>query len=491
MNNQAHRLKRNLWSNAPFFLLTVLFLLHPNCVHAQEHALDYQKDAGAQKAFTLTLADVIDLALQDNRSLISSAYGVEGQELSVGVAQSEFKLKLFPQATAEGTDETSRIGGGVTVEKKFTPGPIASITPEVFRNYNGDNDEAYGSQLGISLTIPLLRGFGSEFNLDGVSTAQYSLRTSKRTHYLVKVNTVLDAVAAVYNIVQQRELVQLYQTQAERFQGHVVMAGAREKIGLATPIDVYRAQIRLKDVQNNLNRAQEALRNAGDRLKIVLATPMEQAVQVAAPLVYQPVDISVAQAVETALQHRVELKQVDDDIEKAKRASRLSKNNLFPQLDLVTSYTRFGNDDVFDGITRFSEDFWSVRLISTTEWSRRAEKAAYQQSLLTVKRIKLNRSTRIDSIKREVRQFYDALEKAQGRMRIRNDQIDQAKGKLALARIKFGHGMADNFNLIEAETELQEARTNLLAAQIEYIVGMYRLRATLGTLIDQTTIPKG
>jgi outer membrane protein TolC len=43
--------------------------------------------------------------------------------------------------------------------------------------------------------------------------------------------------------------------------------------------------------------------------------------------------------------------------------------------------------------------------------------------------------------------------------------------------------MANNFDLIEAETELQEARTNLLAAKIEYIVGTYRLRAALGTLI--------
>lgn len=479
-----HRWKRKNWREIPFFLLTVLLLLHATCVHAQEHAIDHQQNSGAQEASPLTLADVIDLALRDNRSLISSSYGVEGQELSVEVARSEFEWKLFPQATAGATDETRRIGGGVAVEKKFTTGPVANISPEVFRNYDGDDVEDYGSQLGVSLAIPLLRGAGSDINLSGVRAAQYSLRTAKRSHYLVKVNTVLEAVAAVYNIVQQRELVNLYQKQTERFQGHAVMAGAREKIGLATPIDVYRAQIRLKDAQNSLNRAQEALRNAGDRLKIVLATPLEQAVQVTAPLVCRPVDISVAQAVETALQHRVELKQVADDIQEAERGVRMSKNNLFPQVDLVTNYTRLGNDDAFNGITRLSEDFWSVRLISETDYARTAEKATYQQSRLAVKRAKLNRFARIDTIKREVRQLYDALNKAQERMQIRNDQIDQARGKLALAKIKFGHGMADNFDLIEAETELQEARTNFLAAQIEYIVGMYRLRAAIGTLIE-------
>lgn len=457
----------------------------PHCVLAQGHPTGHQRTAQSRVTSPLTLADVINLALHDNRSLISSAYGVESRAFSLDIAQSEFELKFFPLATAEATDESRRIGGGISVEKKFALGPTVGISPEYFRNYDDDDNEAYSSRLVLSLTIPLLRGFGSEINQGGVLGARYALRSAKRSHYLVKVNTVLEAVAAVYNIVEQRELVNLYQRQTSRFQGHAVMAEARERIGMATPIDVYRAQIRLKDAQTSLNQAQEALRNAGDRLKIVLATPLEQAIEVVAPLAYQPVDINIVQAVETAMQNRVELKQLDDDIEEAKRASRLSKNNLSPQLDLVTNYTHLENDS----ITQSPDNFWSVRLNSTTDWSRTAEKAAYQQSLLFVKQVKLNRATRVDTIKREVRQFYDAQQKSQERIQIRDDQINQAMGKLALSKIKFIHGMADNFDLIEAETELQEARTNLLAAQVDYIVGMYRLRASLGTLIASQADP--
>lgn len=468
------------------FLLAVVFLpLHPGPVQAREQTSDHQVDeTAAQTPQTLTLTDVIDLALRDNRNLISSSYGVESQQLSVDAARSEFEWKLFPQASAGATDETRRIGSGLTAAKKFTAGPIASVSPQIFRNYEGDDSQSYGSQLDVSLTMPLLRGFGSQINLNGVDAARYSLRTARRSHYLVKVSTVVEAVAAVYNIIQQRELVQLYQDQAGRLQGHAVMAQAREKIGLATPIDVYRAQIRLKDAQDSLNRAQEALRNAGDRLKIVLATPLEQALQVVASLDCPPVDIGVSQAIETALQRRVEIKQADDDIEEAKRNSRLARDDLYPQLDLVASYNRLGSDENLSGATRLSEETWSINLVGTTDWSRTAEKATYRQSLLSIKRAELSRSTRMDSIIREVRQNYDALEKARERMQIRNDQIGQARGKQALAKIKFNHAMANNFDLIEAETELQEARSNLLAAQIEYIVGMYRLRASVGTLIE-------
>lgn len=150
----------------------------------------------------------------------------------------------------------------------------------------------------------------------------------------------------------------------------------------------------------------------------------------------------------------------------------------------MANYNRLGNDDNFAGAAGLSEETWTINLVGTTDWSRTADKATYRQSLLSVKRAQLSRSTRMDNITREVRQNFDALEKARERMQIRDEQINQAKGKQALAKVKFNHGMANNFDLIEAETELQEARSNLLAAQIEYIVGMYRLRAAVGTLIE-------
>lgn len=448
----------------------------------QESGSPQKTGSGLESVLTLT--DVINLALRANRSLISSTYGVENRKYSLDAAQSEFELKLIPGADARATDDTSSVGAGVTVEKKFSPGPVAALSPRITRFDDDDDSDIYSGEFGISLIVPLLRGFGSEINLNSVRTAEYSLRTAHRSHYLVKVNIVLEAVSATYDIVEQGELVHLYQDQTKSLQGHVVMAKAREKIGLATPIDVYRAEIRLKDAQDNLSRAREALRSAGDRLKIVLATPLEQAMQVVAPLDYQPLDVTLEEAVAAALQNRVELKQIDDQIEEARRASRVAKNNLLPQLDLVANYTRSGGDDKFSRSMRLNEDFWRINLTSITDWSRTAEKAAYQQTLLAVKTDELNRWTRIDGIKREVRQNFDSLLKATERMQIRKEQINQASGKLALAEIKFGYGMANNFDVIEAQTELQRARVNLLADKIEHIVGRYRLRAAMGTLIE-------
>jgi outer membrane protein TolC len=90
-----------------------------------------------------------------------------------------------------------------------------------------------------------------------------------------------------------------------------------------------------------------------------------------------------------------------------------------------------------------------------------------------------------EEIARQVRRQLDALKKHEEGIQIRKEQIDQAQGQLALAQIKFDHQMADNFDIIEAETELLTAKAALLSDETEYISGTYRLRAILGTLVER------
>jgi outer membrane protein TolC len=91
----------------------------------------------------------------------------------------------------------------------------------------------------------------------------------------------------------------------------------------------------------------------------------------------------------------------------------------------------------------------------------------------------------MESISRDVRKQWLSLKEASKRMEIRRSQIKQGEEKLALAEVKFAHGMADNFDIIEAEKELQSARGNLLAAEIDYAIGIYNMKAITGVLVQR------
>jgi outer membrane protein len=397
--------------------------------------------------------------------------------------ESDFEFKFFPGTdagiTGSANETNTAVGIRGAIEKRFKIGVTGALIPGIERS-----DDDYSAQVGLSLDIPLLRGLGKKINLDVVEAARFSIKTAQRSLFNLKVNTVLDTVVAAYNIIKQENFVSLILSQVKRLQQYARLSKIKTQVDLQTHLDVYRAEIRLKDVENELAFVQKSYKSAKDRLKIICAIPVEQIIEINAPLAYEPVRISANEAIKVARNNRIELKQAQDQIAEVQRQVDIARHNTLPQIDLALDYNRFGSDADFTRSYRFDEDRWSVRLLSSTDWRRTSEKVALKKRLLEVKNSRVNLESVKEEIKTEVRDRLNVLQENEEKIRLRKEQIIQAQGKLALADIKFRHGLTDNFDLIESETELQRARVNLITAETDYIVGTYRLRAALGTLLE-------
>jgi len=431
----------------------------------------------------LSLNQAIELALQNNRALAGSVYARENAALSLEAALSEFDVKWAPSAgvgISREEETTRQLGTGVILFKTFEFGAKASIGPEL--DFSEDD---YSGGIGFSLSVPLLKGFGKAVTLDPVYSAEQGVKNALRSLHLSRVATVIDTVSSVYSILQQQELIRLFETQVGVLETQARLAMAKERAGLATSMDIYRAEIRTRDAQESLNRAREALKSVEDRLKLILALPPEKHLKVTASRNAEPADIGEEEAFAVALENRVEIDHAKDAVDESRRQAEIAKDRIKPGLDMILKYRLFSEPETYSRAIQLDENTWSINLVSTTDWSRKAEKAAYQQRSNAVKTAEIQLQSREDQIKEEVRRQLEALNKSNERIQIRKEQIHQAEGKLALSRIKFRYNLAGNFDLIEAATELQQAEVDHLAAQIDYIVGTYRLRAVLGTLIQR------
>jgi outer membrane protein TolC len=105
--------------------------------------------------------------------------------------------------------------------------------------------------------------------------------------------------------------------------------------------------------------------------------------------------------------------------------------------------------------------------------------------LLNVKGANRNYNLLLDEVVREVNLGFRNLRGYENSIANQEEQIRQAKGQLELAQVKFRWGLANNFDLVDAETKLRSAQTNLLSAVLNYIVGTNRLRASMGTLLER------
>jgi len=477
-----HHLGGGNFNSPPIFIIlwiSLVLFLPVSFLQAGENEISAKnREAPKSAPVTLTLEQSVDLALLNNRNITSSRFRAESQQYSVAAARSDFDVKIAPGVNTNFFKGSKNVGAGVVVKKKLETGTTVSLSPTV-----NVTDQQYWNDVSLTIEQPLFKGFGEDVNLDNVRSAEFSKQTAVRNIYQTKVNISLEMITTFYNAIKYRDINNLYDIMATRLKGHAAVAMAKGKVGLATPMETYRAEIRLKEAEDSATQASEAYLDTQDRIKIILSLPLktEIALVTPAPPDYMPSELSTA--IDTALKNRIEIEQARAEIQEAERRSLVMRQNTLPGVNLVMSVGQFAISDTFGQAATLGQNRWNVALQGSTDLQRTAEKAAYQQSLLNVKMLRLDLENRMEEIDKQVRKQWNAFKEDENRIRIRKEQMQQAREKLALAEVKYAHGMADNFDVIEAETELQRAKVTLLTAEMDYAVGTYNIKALLGTLI--------
>jgi len=467
--------------------ITLIFLLFGLLAGRSSAAvLDHVEillDKSSTDYIDLTLDEAVGVALQCNRNIRDREFEVESNKIHLGASRNVFDIKIQPLSSinysSEDEDEVTVWQAGGSVSKRFKTGVRVDLKPSIAR---GDGE--YDAGVGFSLAVPLLRGFGPDVVLDDVYRSEFAFDKSARTLHRQRVNTMLETIATVYSLVKEQQLIDLFSGQIKELENHLKSTHIKERVGLARSMDVYRVEIRLREVADSLNFARERFENAMDKLKTVLALPLEQSLHVQAPLLYSFITLELEEAVSIALKNRLEISQAKADISEAVRRSKVAYLNTLPELNLEATYTKRGRSSEFDRLFIFDENVFFIGLTSSTDFARSAEKSRWAQSKVTVEREHLRSATVKENIISEVRKMMNSLEKAEDRIRLRREQITHATGKLRFAQVKFQHGEADNFDLIESQVQLQRARANLVSDEILYIINGYRLRATMGTLLE-------
>ena len=449
-------------------LISIFFMIDSGLCSDNPTALDTK---------TFSLEEAIDYALVNNRTLQSSSLGVSSSELDLQSQRAEFDIKIVPVSRiGVSSDEENPWLIGATFSKQLKFGPTVSVAPRVGESF-GETD----TDVAFRLDVPLLRGAGTEFTLDSVYSSLFAYQPEQRSFYSQQENTVLRTVTGVYATIRSGMQIELIRNQLNRLEEHLALVRIKEKSGVTSALDLYRAEIRIKNVQDELASFQEQHANNIDEVKNILAIPQSGHLTLTAPIDYKPLDIDLEDALQIALDNRIEIEQSERNVQERDRLVAIAKNNLLPQLDLRVGYNLFADENILE----LADETWTVSLNSDTDVFRTTEKNIYQQRRIQFRQAQLDGVDQKERINQEVRSEVNSLEKQQQRIEIQKEQVNQTVGKLRLAESKFRYGMANNFDLIEAQTELQEAQTNYLFARIDYIVGTYRLRSVLGTLLER------
>jgi outer membrane protein TolC len=430
---------------------------------------------------TMSLATAVRVALEQAFLLLDSRDAVSASRWREKAAVAEFFPSLTPiyqrgeGRSVYGLDLSQRLpwtGGSVTASSRYLSEPEANAPfPRT-------------TDLRLLLTQPLLRGVGPNATFFELTNARRAVQGQERTLALARQRTAVAVAAAFYAVIAQRQLLEVARQSLERTLGLKKSSEARLQVGLASKLDVFRAELQAAQASDAMVRSQASLATALERFRALLALPPGDPVEpeaAALPLTddtFEPVELLVRRALEA----RLELAEARDQVGDARRSASLAKQNLLPQLDLNVGVTQLGFGSSFGTAWTAGDTQVNVFLSASYPMQQTSQRATRAVAELGVdSRQRAVRQRELD-VEQEVRQALRELEQIRKSVELQRQAVGVAEQQRRLAVLRYQRGLGSNFDVVDAESSLVTARSALVQLLTSYAIARLDLKRTTGTL---------
>jgi len=213
-------------------------------VLSQAELLNEFEDKSAR---LLDLNQVMQEAVQANLDLKIQELAVKSDEKEVSLAKSKYLPTLTVSAN------------GVQIDEKRA-------------------EKSFGTQAEktISGTVSLQQVIFSEQALGNIAIQKHLLTASEQGREQVKLDIMLEAGEAYFNILAAQTFVDLRKENLDRIKKNLEISKQRETVGYSSRSDVYRWESQLATETKNLIEAKNTLRLAKIQLNKILYNPLDE-----------------------------------------------------------------------------------------------------------------------------------------------------------------------------------------------------------------------
>ena len=427
----------------------------------------------AQEVAQLTLNESIRYAIENN-------YVTKNARLETLVSKATVK-----ETTAQGLPQ---INGSFNLD--YNPKIPMMFVP---------NEPPFGDPTNPSDVIPLRFGVSYSSGL-GVTVSQMifdgsffvGLRAAKTLQQLtdfdlVKAeNDVIENVKKAYfGVLVNQERIRLAESNLARIDSLLAETQAMNEAGFNERIDVSRVRVQRNNAYSQVQRSQTAWEISKELLKIQMGMPLDMDVVITETLRGLNPREELIQLLATEGEHRVELDQLNTQIQLQHLDLKNNTAQYLPSLDFNGNMRRNGAGNQLN--TVFDSDNWfgssligvsmSVPIFDGLAKSARIQKNRYAISQLENQRFYLN-----DNFTNEIFSAKASLQNDLNILDVQLENLELAQEVYDIATIKYREGVGSNLEVVDADGALTEAEINYLAALYDGLISKVNLEKALGLL---------
>ncbi len=469
-----------------------------------------------ENALPLTLDDCIYMAFKNNKRLHVERIGPLMAEADVEFNKGEFDAELALDVNRAGSRlqttareaavevpgivpvrEDDRRVWAASLSKRLLTGTDLDLTWATNRSDSNITMKDYLDSIELGITQNLLKGRGYNINRTRISISenQYHISREQLREAVIEVLALVET--AYWNLSSAMEGLRVKKVSLRRAEDFLELNKAYVEVGKLPYIDLIQAEAEVA------TRAEEVIMAQGDvRLAqltlIQIINPLNSQdmwdliPQPLTKLEFTPYETDLERSLNLAFKNRPDIIMARLGMKNDELSIQYAKNQIFPQLDLVSKVSLRGRDD--DHSDAFGYTFgggyydWRVGFTFSFPLRNRSARAELRQARLGKQESQVSLENIEQQIELEVRSAVIKVQTDTKRVESTKIARKLAQEKLKREEEKFRVGKATIHDVLEYQEDLANAELNESDALIDYLESLVELYEKEATLIDKWNI---
>lgn len=454
----------------------------------------------------LTLEECVARALNKNFDLQLQQFSTLNAYDDVIVANAAYDPTLFSTAALAGRKDDNLGGGSTTtqqqsarvgVSQSFVSGGTAQLSTGMTRSKERPYfapplfNPVYNSDIALSVSQPLLRGFGVTINRAAIERARLGVTRAQYDFKSVVLTLIRNVESAYYTLAFQREQLAVRKFSLEVAQTLFNENQARLNTGVATNLDVLQSEVGVANARRDLLLSEQSVRDSEDNLLQLIGrfefTQRPGVIRLADEVV-PPVSFDRSYAL--ALANAPEYASSKIVAEQLKLDVAVAKQNRLPTLDLgaAVGYNGEGRDTAggaFNSATSADTYNWQVDLTVSIPWGLRAERARYRQAINNLNRQETFIQQVDQNLVVQVRSATRAVETNRETVSVSALATQLSQRQFETEKARYEAGLSTYRFVEDSRQDLDNARVQELLARVNLRIALSELARLEGTSLER------
>jgi outer membrane protein len=444
--------------------------------------------AAAPRSVELTLPDVIQLLLQNNRTLRNNALDRIVQREQLRDAENAFSPRVTPT-----------LGLGFSQTFANLPNSVPTSTVRETAQVAGQLRTPLGTaitvtvtplssqRVALTLSQPILRGAGRRINEAPLELARQGEIRNVLTFQQALIDQITDATIAYRAIARAQETLKIQQlsieNQRQQLRSIEVLVNANR-----------RPQSELIDLKANLTSAEAAVLTAQNDLQqaksnLLNLLDLDQPIDIALPetlidefrngeITAESVNqLKLEDLLTKAYANRTDFKLAQFDIPNAELARVIARDNQRLNLNVDLGVSVGDSSDVTAGLSL------------TQEFGDRSRRTAVRQAEVNIQQQQNSLVEITEAIKQTVEDSLRNVVSASQLITATRQAREASERRLEVATVRFRRGRgADIFQILSLQNDVVTAQNNEINAKIDFLDALARLDQTVGITLENWNV---